>query len=181
MQPGGVGRAGDRPDSAGDAVRPVLPADAPHSRTGGRSDAGQRESGRQDAANAPQDRTAVDGEQLPHDAGGSRALVPVVPPSQPKSSEATPGAAAGAQGHVPVASAPRSAVPLSAGAKLLLHSAGRLYFDGGVDVPFGRIEDSESSARIPPATAAAASDSYRRHGGLPPLGIQSGRVFRLSI
>jgi hypothetical protein len=80
-----------------------------------------------------------------------------------------------------VASAPQLTVALSATAQLVVHAAGGGGPGGPAAGKAGGTGGSESRSRIPPATATAASDSYRRHGGLPTLGIQSGRIFRVSI
>ncbi len=174
---GGVGRAGDRPEARGDAVRPVLPTDALTPDSRGRTDAGRQNAGRQaGVADAPDDRTAPGTESSAPATGSSRALVPVAP-AYPSLS----GDGGRERVHVPVASAPQLTVALSATARLVLHAA------GGGD-PGGRTGGAadgdprrESRARIPHGTATTASDSYRRHGGLPPLGFESGRIFRLSI
>jgi hypothetical protein len=111
-----------------------------------------------------------------HTTGSSRALVPVAPAYQPVSSDD-----GRERIHVPVASAPQLTAALSAAAQLVLHAAsvgGHGGFAAGSTVGSG---GSESRGRISPAAATAASDSYRRHGGLPTPGIQSGRIFRVSI
>jgi hypothetical protein len=188
-------------------VRPVLPKDALGLRTGGREDVGREDvgrehvgredvgwqdaerqhpgredAGRQDAArldgaaNTPHHRTAREAGSAVHTTDSSRALVPAGPAYQPLSADD-----GRERIHVPVASAPQLTVALSAAARLVLHAAsggGHGGFAAGATVGSG---GSESRGRISPAAATAASDSYRRHGGLPTPGIQSGRIFRVSI
>ena len=194
---GGAGRAGDRPEARGDAVRPVLPTDGLNRHTGGRTDAGRQDAGYQDAghqhaghqhagrqeagrqegaADAPDERTSPGAEPPAPATGSSRALVPVGS-AHPSIS----GYGGRASVHVPVASAPQLTVALSAPAKLMLHAAGGGDPDGRTGGATGGAESRESRARIERGTATTASDSYRRHGGLPPLGIESGRIFRVSI
>lgn len=198
----GVGRPGDRPEGRGDAVRPVLPTDALNPRGGGRAnawrqDAGHQQSGHQDAghqhvghqhagrqeagrvegsADAPDERTAPGTEPPAPATGSSRALVPVGSAHPPLS-----GYGGRASVHVPVASAPQLTVALSAPAKLMLHAAGGGDPSARTGGATGGVESRESPIRIPRGTATVASDSYRRHGGLPPLGIENGRIFRVSI
>jgi hypothetical protein len=109
-------------------------------------------------------------------AGSSRALVPVAPAGPPLSSDA-----AHARVHVPVASAPQLTVGLSAAAQMVIDAAAGGDRGARVAGATSGAGGSESLGRIPPAAATAASDSYRRHGALPTLGIQSGRIFRVSI
>ena len=106
----------------------------------------------------------------------SRALVPAGPAYQPLSADD-----GRERIHVPVASAPQLTVALSAAARLVLHAASGGGHGGFAAGATGGSGGSESRGRISPAAATAASDSYRRHGGLPTPGIQSGRIFRVSI
>jgi hypothetical protein len=108
--------------------------------------------------------------------GGSRALVPVAPADPPLSSDA-----AHARGHVPVVSAPQLAVGLSAAAQIGVDAAAAGARGARAAGASGGAGGSETPGRIPPAAATAASDSYRRHGALPTPGLQSGRIFRVSI
>lgn len=182
---GGIGRAGGRTHSGTQQVRPVQPVEAPTDRTGRDSDP------------RPQDKRA--------DAGGSRALVPVgsarlpvpVGDRQPADGQPADGQPAHDRGgrtdlvpagraQVPVPSAPRLTTPLDAsvGQAVQRLAADRTVVGWAQDAGMrddGMRDGGRGSARTAPATAAAASDSYRRQGGLPSMGIESGRIFRLSI
>lgn len=179
---GDVGRAGDRPGARNDAVRPVLPTDAATTSTDDRENTGRRHADRQDAgrqagtANAPSYTAAPGAGPAVYPTGSSRALVPVVPADPPLNSDA-----ARARVHVPVVSAPQLTVGLSAAAQMAIDAAAGGDRGGRAAGATTGAGGSESSGRISPAAATAASDSYRRHGALPTPGIQSGRIFRVSI
>ena len=138
----------------------------------------------------------------PGQPGGGRALVPVSPAGVPAafhhgashhgaaghgaSGRGASGQGASGQGgghgaRVPVATAPRLSVPVAADGALAVQVA------GGAEAMAARETGSGAGARgdswpgRAPGSAAAVSDSYRRRGGLPPMGMGSGVIFRLSI
>ena len=194
---GGPGRSADHAGRGDEAVRPVQPTQAPNDRS-------PKDGSPKDGS--PNDRSPNHWGQASADApgqpGGGRALVPVAPASgrgasgrgasgraasgwaAPTAADRGPGAS-GPEGaeraRVPVASALRPSVPLAAAGALAVQMAAGM--DAWTALGGGSGPDSggESWPRTAPGTAAAASDSYRRQGGLPPMGFRSGIIFRVSI
>jgi hypothetical protein len=154
----------------------------------------------QDAAHAASQGAARDRAQASADAtgqpGGGRALVPVSPAGVPAAlhhaashhgatGHGVPGQGVPGQGghgaRVPAGTAPRLSVPVAADGALAVQVAGGAEAVAARETGSGAGARGESWPGRAPGSAAAASDSYRRRGGLPPMGMGSGMIFRLSI
>lgn len=191
MSGGGSGRRAGHAGHGEEAVRPVQPTDAPNDRSRGDRSARPADAGHGAPEGGPRDR-AQPSADAPGQPGGSRALVPV-PSTPPPAAWGYSGAGQGGSGvggprsgahhsaRVPVATAPRLSVPVAADAALAVQMVGSAEAMAARGTGSDAQARGESWSRTAPASTAAASDSYRRQGGLPPTGLGSGVIFRLSI
>jgi len=198
---GRIDRAGDRVDPVPGGVRPVQPA-AP---LGARTDRGTPPRAGPGDAEAGRDAPRLPGGRRDAGEPGGRALVPAGPARSP----AGPAGSASEARGVAIASAPRPSAPITIGPRVGLRIGAGFGPDAvgpGEPRPVGpdfgdsvglvrRVDGPPAvdgqgvrgsselvgGRRALPAEVAAVSDSYRRRGGLPPIGLGRARIFRLTV